>query len=391
MTEFELPVVRPRWFAWAQAALFALWIPILLLIPFHGDYEAVTLLAIAFVGGAALGWIDQRWREEDAVQIWVHAFERVFLLLAVWFLAQRLWGDEWEPFPLALIVLVATLFLRYITGFILIVSRQRLRLPAVPRDVWQYFAHWSVYATVLLQTLEIQPYASVCTGISIVLVMVSSCIWLVKHFMHPQARSHITVATQITLSRIVMAPVFMAVFFYDGDSDFTNNHLVFQVLALLTALSSAVSDWLDGHLARKWGEVTTLGKYLDPWSDKISTMTTFLCFLGTGWASVASVAIIFYRESAVETLRTLAAHEGEVIPARRSGKWKTAIQIGTIIWILTFACFDGVLRDLHVHWPGWELFFHIAPRLMMWFVAAVTAASGLEYLYASRRILSKYL
>ena len=78
MTEFELPVVRPRWFAWAQAALFALWIPILLLIPFHGDYEAVTLLAIAFVGGAALGWIDQRWREEDAVQIWVHAFERVF-------------------------------------------------------------------------------------------------------------------------------------------------------------------------------------------------------------------------------------------------------------------------------------------------------------------------
>jgi len=391
VTEFELPVVRPRWFAWAQAALFALWIPILLLIPFHGDYEAVVLLAIAFVGGAGLGWIDRRWREEDAVQIWVHAFERVFLLLAVWFLAQRLWGDEWEPFPLALVVLVATLFLRYITGFILIVSRQRLRLPGVPRDVWQYFAHWSVYATVLLQTLEIQPYASVCTGISIVLVMVSSCIWLVKHFRHPQARSHITVATQITLSRIVMAPVFMAVFFYDGDSDFTNNHLVFQVLALLIALSSAVSDWLDGHLARKWGEVTTLGKYLDPWSDKISTMTTFLCFLGTGWASVASVAIIFYRESAVETLRTLAAHEGEVIPARRSGKWKTAIQIGTIIAILAFACFDGVLRDLHVHWPGWDLFFHIAPRLLMWMVAAVTAASGLEYLYASRRILSKYL
>jgi len=120
-------------------------------------------------------------------------------------------------------------------------------------------------------------------------------------------------------------------------------------------------------------------------------MTTFLCFLGTGWASVASVAIIFYRESAVETLRTLAAHEGEVIPARRSGKWKTAIQIGTIIAILAFACFDGVLRDLHVHWPGWDLFFHIAPRLLMWMVAAVTAASGLEYLYASRRILSKYL
>jgi len=200
-----------------------------------------------------------------------------------------------------------------------------------------------------------------------------------------------TVATQITLSRIVLAPVFIAVFFYDGDSDFTNNHLVFQALALLIAISSAISDWLDGHLARKWGEVTTLGKYLDPWSDKITTFTTFLCFLGSGWASVSTLAIIFYRESAVETLRTLAAGEGEVIAARKSGKWKTGIQIGVIIAILAFGCFDGILRDLHVSLTWWALFFKIAPPILMWVVAGVTALSGLEYLYASRKILSKHI
>lgn len=391
MTEFELPVVRPRWFSWAQAALFCLWVPVLLLIPFHGDYEAVALLGVLFAGGAALGWIDRRWRDEDTVQIWAGSFERLFLLLSVWFLAQRLWGDEWEPFPSALLTLAAVLFLRYITGFILIVSRQRLMMPGVRRDVWQYFAHWSVYATVILQTLEIQPYASVVTGISVILCLVSSAVWTVKHFRHPGARNHITVATQITLSRIVLAPVFIAVFFYDGDGDFRDNHLVFQVLALLIALSSAVSDWLDGHLARKWGEVTTLGKYLDPWSDKITTMTTFLCFIGTGWASVGAVALIYYRESAVETLRTLAAHEGEVIAARRSGKWKTAIQIGAIITILSLACFDGVLRDMHVHLSWWETFFRVSPRVLMWIVAIVTALSGLEYLVASRRILGKFL
>lgn len=382
---------RPKWFAWVQTALFALWIPVLILIPFHGDYEAVILLAILFTGGGILGWIDRRWREEEKLQIWAGSFERVFLLVAVWFLAQRLWGDEWEPFPTLLTLMAGGLFLRYLVGFILILARERSRLPPVRRDVWQYFAHWSVYAATLLQTLEIQPYATVACGVSIILCIVSSVVWLIKHFRHPEARSHMTVATQITLSRIVLAPVFIAVFFYDGDSDFTNNHLVFQALALLIAISSAVSDWLDGHLARKWGEVTTLGKYLDPWSDKMATFTTFLCFLGAGWASVAAVAIIFYRESAVETLRTLAAGEGEVIAARNSGKWKTGIQIGVIIAILTFACFDGILRDLRFDWHAWTLFFKIAPPVLMWVVAAVTAASGLEYLYASRKMLSKHL
>lgn len=391
MTGTETHPPRPGWFAWVQTALFCLWIPVLILIPFHGDFEAVGLLGILFLGGGLLGWIDRRWREEEKLQIWAGSFERVFLLVAVWFLVQRLWGDEWEPFPTLLTIMAGGLFLRYLTGFVLILARERSRLPPVRRDVWQYFAHWSVYATILLETLEMQPFATVACGVSIILCTVSSAVWLVKHFRHPQARSHMTVATQITLSRIVLAPVFIAVFFYDGDGDFTNNHLVFQALALLIAISSAISDWLDGHLARKWGEVTTLGKYLDPWSDKMATFTTFLCFLGAGWSSVAAVAIIFYRESAVETLRTLAAGEGEVIAARQSGKWKTGIQIGVIIGILTFACFDGILRDLHLNWPWWTLFFKITPPVLMWVVAGATALSGLEYLYASRKILSKHL
>ncbi len=391
MTQFDLPVVRPKWFSWAQTILFGLWVPILFLIPFHGDYEAAGLVAGLFVGGAILGWFDQKWRDEETLQIWAGGFERGFLLLSLWFLAQRLWGDEWEPFPTLLTTLAIALLARYIIGLVVILSRQRLRLPPVRRDIWQYFAHWGIYATVLLHTIEAHPWAAISTGVSLILCGVSSGTWMIRHLRHPNARSHITMATQITLSRIVLAPVFIAVFFYDSDTDFSNNHLVFQVTALLIALASAISDWLDGYLARKWGEVTTLGKYLDPWSDKISTMTTFLCFLGTGWASVTIVALIFYRESAVETLRTLAAAEGEVISARRSGKWKTAIQIGAILAILTFACFDGILRDMHIVWAWWDLFFRMAPRILMWIVAMVTVASGVEYFYANRHLLKKHI
>lgn len=391
MNQFAMPSARPKWFPWAQLVLFSLWIPILFLIPFHGDYEAAWLLALTFAGGSVLGWFDRKWRDEETVQIWAGGFERVFLLLSLWFLAQRLWGDEWEPFPTMLTSLAIVVLVRYTTGLVIILSRHRLRLPPVRRDIWQFFTHWSIYATILLQILEAQPYATIATGCSLILCGVSSLVWFVRHMSDPDARSHITVATQITLSRIVLAPVFIAVFFYDGDSDFSNNHLVFQITALLLAISSAVSDWLDGYLARKWGEVTLLGKYLDPWSDKIATMTTFLCFLGTGWASVSIVSLIFYRESAVETLRTLAASEGETISARRSGKWKTGIQIGVIIAILTFACFDGILRDLHLTWGVWEVFFGMAPRLLMWIVAVITVASGVDYFYSTRHLLKKYI
>ena len=52
---------------------------------------------------------------------------------------------------------------------------------------------------------------------------------------------------------------------------------------------------------------------------------------------------------------------------------------------------NGVLRDLHLHWAWWDLFFRMSPRILMWIVAAVTVASGLEYFYASRSLLKKHI
>lgn len=125
MNQFAMPSARPKWFPWAQLVLFSLWIPILFLIPFHGDYEAAWLLALTFAGGSVLGWFDRKWRDEETVQIWAGGFERVFLLLSLWFLAQRLWGDEWEPFPTMLTSLAIVVLVRYTTGLVIILSRHR--------------------------------------------------------------------------------------------------------------------------------------------------------------------------------------------------------------------------------------------------------------------------
>jgi CDP-diacylglycerol--glycerol-3-phosphate 3-phosphatidyltransferase len=373
-----------------QAVLSLLWLPVLALIPFRGDREAAAIVAFMLVARLSMRRFFPA-RGETLGRLWVGSIERIGVLFAIWILAQRIWVDEWEPYPFLLTALALALGVRYIVGFIFILSRHRTGLPPIRRDVWQTLAQLSVYATLIVHVLEIKPWDDIVAGSALLLCAVSSTTYGVRHLRDPGTRSHLTLATQITLSRIVLAPVFVFVFFYDGDTSFANNHLVFQVLALLMAISSAVTDWLDGHVARKYGQVSTLGKYLDPWSDKVATMTMFLCFLGTGWASVLIVALIYYRESAVETLRTLAATEGEVVAARRSGKWKTGIQIGATITILVFGCFDGILRDLHVDWAWWDAFWRVAPRAAMWIVAVVTVLSGVEYFYASRRMLAKYV
>jgi CDP-diacylglycerol--glycerol-3-phosphate 3-phosphatidyltransferase len=151
-------------------------------------------------------------------------------------------------------------------------------------------------------------------------------------------------------------------------------------------LGFMLTDFLDGYLARKLGEVSTLGKYLDPFSDKISNMTIFMCFIATGYAPVWMVALIYFRESSVETLRTLAASEGLIMPARRSGKWKTALQGIGIVAILL-----GALDPMETIIPNYQAFWAIFPQAVMGVITAITIISGIDYFVASKHILKKFV
>jgi CDP-diacylglycerol--glycerol-3-phosphate 3-phosphatidyltransferase len=188
------------------------------------------------------------------------------------------------------------------------------------------------------------------------------------------------------MSRIVLTPFFLWVFFYDNDLDYSNNSLVFKVLALVMVLGFMLTDFLDGKLARAMGEVSTLGKYLDPFSDKISNMTIFMCFIATGYAPVWMVALIYFRESSVETLRTLAASEGLVMPARRSGKWKTALQGIGIVAILL-----GAIDPVQKLIPNFESIWQVFPQAVMGGITAITIISGIDYFVSSKHILKKFV
>jgi len=251
---------------------------------------------------------------------------------------------------------------------------------------WSKASSLSITITLLIYVLNIEHYQQISMVISLLFMGASAAAFLYWYYRDKDHRQPLSVASQLTFSRIVLTPFFIWVFFYDSDLIYQNNNLIFKSLALFMVLGFMLTDFLDGYLARKMGEVSTLGKYLDPFSDKISNMTIFLCFMASGYAQIWMVALIYFRESSVETLRTLAANQNIVMPARQSGKWKTAIQgIGIVIILVGALDFWATLI------PNWPKIWHYLPDTVMGIITVATLASGVDYFVASKQVLRKYV
>ncbi len=270
------------------------------------------------------------------------------------------------------------------TLFSLGVLREGKKLPQKRR--WSKLANIATTVTMGVYLLNLEDYQQICMVATILLILASTVAYAYWYYRDPAHRKPLSIASQLTMSRIVLTPFFLWVFFYDNDLDYSNNSIVFKVLSLIMVLGFMLTDFLDGKLARAMGEVSTLGKYLDPFSDKISNMTIFMCFIATGYAPVWMVALIYFRESSVETLRTLAASEGLIMPARKSGKWKTALQGIGIVMILL-----GAIDPVRALIPGFESIWNVFPQAVMGVITGITIISGIDYFVSSKHILKKFV
>jgi CDP-diacylglycerol--glycerol-3-phosphate 3-phosphatidyltransferase len=134
------------------------------------------------------------------------------------------------------------------------------------------------------------------------------------------------VPNAITLVRIAAIPVFLVFTYYES-------RLNSFIAALVYALTAA-TDFLDGWLARRMNLVTVIGKFLDPLADKLIAMAAMVMLVHLGRVGAWIVILLLAREFAITGLRTIAMSEGIVIAAGREGKYKTALQLAGIVFLL---------------------------------------------------------
>lgn len=182
-------------------------------------------------------------------------------------------------------------------------------------------------------------------------------------------------ANKLTFSRIILVPIFL-IFILPLPEFLGKNIINFMseygtFIAVVIFLTAAITDILDGSIARKTNTVTNLGKFLDPVADKLLVISAFAAFVELGYISAWVLIIVFARAIMVTALRIIAADQGVVIAASSSGKIKTTIQIIAVIAML--------LRDY--------LPFSIYDWLMG-VAVIVTILSGLEYIYKNKNLFS---
>ena len=196
---------------------------------------------------------------------------------------------------------------------------------------------------------------------------------------------------KLTLTRIILVPVFMifvSLTSVGGIADGTFQPVYYLIAGIVFALAS-ITDFLDGHLARKWNMVTDFGKFADPLADKLLTTVAFIYMMRDGVCSPVVLCIILAREFAVSGLRMIAAgaKDGKVIAANMWGKVKTVLQMlsiifyffGTSLCAMTSAGSEQAVRVVLVA---------AVSIVLCWLVAAVTAISGIKYLWDNRSFIN---
>jgi CDP-diacylglycerol--glycerol-3-phosphate 3-phosphatidyltransferase len=187
--------------------------------------------------------------------------------------------------------------------------------------------------------------------------------------MNPPPREKLyTLPNFLTLLRIIFVPVIIVLGLAISGPEPTFANRIFSFFGGLAILLAAISDFLDGYLARKWKIVTRLGVLFDPLADKLVILIALLMMIPLGRVPAWAVALFLLREMAVTSLRGFAAAEGMFIEATMMGKTKAVIQsVAAGLIFLYYPYFS-------VNWYGIGM-------VAFWLALALTLISGGDYFY----------
>ncbi len=188
---------------------------------------------------------------------------------------------------------------------------------------------------------------------------------------------------KITVGRIAATPVIAALIYQPG--------LYVRWATFLLFVAAAISDVIDGNLARDKDEITRFGQLLDPIADKLLVLVTFVPLYGIGLLPLWLVILVLGREIVITVFRRFALSRGQVIAASGWGKSKALVQnwfIGSVlVWRINLAYAErGASGAAWEHWQGYTL---AVIEVGMWFVIVLTILSLIDYLVGYRHLWSR--
>lgn len=178
-------------------------------------------------------------------------------------------------------------------------------------------------------------------------------------------------ANLLTFFRIAVIPAFVATFYADG-------HLG-HWLGLILFVTAALTDMLDGYVARRWNFLSPMGRFLDPIADKLLVATAIIMLVDSeriaGWDVLAAI-VILCREILVSGLREFLAELQVAVPVTRLAKFKTTLQMFALSFLIL-----GVAAP-------WGLPMEMMGSVCLWAAAALTFYTGYDYMRAGVRHMS---
>lgn len=188
---------------------------------------------------------------------------------------------------------------------------------------------------------------------------------------------------RLTILRMIIIPVIVLIHLFPYDSLnivvplFPVGPVTFPLTQLIIGILfaiGAITDFIDGHYARKHDMITTFGKFMDPIADKLLVNTMFFIFALEGQVPAIVFIIMLWRDTIVDGVRMLASQKGTVIAAANIGKMKTVAQMIAIILLL--------IGNLPFEYFGIPM-----ADILVWIATILSAVSGLSYVYNAKDII----
>ena len=180
----------------------------------------------------------------------------------------------------------------------------------------------------------------------------------------------------LTWARVIAIPLLVAIYY----APFSNYAMMRDVLATVLFVGAAVTDWLDGYLARRWNQTSAFGAFLDPVADKLLVAACLIVLVHDQRVHGLIALIIIGREITISALREWMASIGArtAVAVNQLGKWKTAVQMVALPMLLFNGVFFGIDTRLVGTW-------------LIYIAAALTVISMVVYLKAAYPTLREHV